>query len=171
MSEASASKHIFLPYLKDRLCLELGAGNYRPWPWMFTLDLPGGSYGPTGGDSQQLRGDVRRLPFFCDNALGAISSSHVLEDFEWSELPAIVQEHWRILEPNGYYCINCPTESIYRHICKTEGQSYNLAHKNENFSLETFKEKVVNESGPWEIELEVPQLGKYSWCLVLKALK
>lgn len=173
MSEASQSRELFLPYLKDRLCLELGAGNYRPWPWMWCADMAGGSYGPTGGDSQQIRGDLRRMPWLCDNALGALSQSHLFEDFPLSELPSIMQECWRVLEPGGFWCGNMPDEQKYRkHLRDTNMEHIrNLAHSTENFSLDLFKKEVVAKSGPWKVVLEVPELGAYSWCIVLQAIK
>jgi hypothetical protein len=81
---------------------------------------------------------------------------------------AIVHEWRRVLKVGGYL-VNCnPDEQVYRSV--TPKEIYNQAHKNADFSLESFKNKVVSQTGPWEIVYENPLIDTYSFHLVLRKI-
>lgn len=172
MSEAATSREAFAPWFKG-FGIDLGFGGSLCHPNALGMDYVSGSYGAVGQDHQTFRGDVRRLPFLCDNSLDFIHSSHVLEDSHWTQLPEILNEYHRVLKPGARLLINCPDETRYRQHCRDNNAEHlrNMAHANEDFSLENFKSKVVNKSGPWEIEFVKPEHGPYSWLITLKALK
>lgn len=171
MSEAATSKHIFEPYAKNRITLELGYGGYRSFPWAWTQDMPV-SYTNVGSDSQQLRGDARRLPYIADGAIECLIQCHLLEDWTYEDQVEIMKEHYRILAKGAFYCHNMPDEIAYRKHCRDSGQEHlrNLAHKNEDFSLRNWNEKVIANTGPWEVVFEEPNHGPYSWLQVLKKI-
>lgn len=169
MSEASTSASIFAPYLQGQFVIELGAGGYRSVPHAWAFDQPT-PYTSVGSDSQQLRGDCRNLGFLCDESIDAITQSHLLEDFEWSEMEKIMLEHRRVLKMGGYYAHNMPIEAIYREHCRVTGQSYNMAHANENLSLQTFKDRILTKTGPWKIVFEKKRHGPYSFLIVIQKI-
>ena len=63
--------------------------------------------------------------------------------------------------------VNCnPDEPVYK--AHTDPKFYNMSHKNGDFTLQTFKSKIVAVTGNWEILYECPLIDTYSWHLVLK---
>lgn len=167
MSETATARHILAPYCPDP-CLDIGFGGAAITPTAITMDMAQPYCPSLEGHVQILRGDCRRLPFFCDNALASIHSSHLLEDFTYEDLIPILKEWRRVLRPGGLLVTHCPTQQKFlSHIAKT-GQGNNLAHKEQDFSLETFKNKALIKSGQWEDVFCEPNHGPYSWLLVSK---
>lgn len=172
MSETATSRRDFEKWFKG-FGIDLGFGGDLCHPSALGMDFVSGSYGSVGGDKQTLRGDVRRLPFLCDDSVDYLHSSHVLEDSHWDQLPEILQEYHRVLKPNGNLLINCPDEIRYRKHCRDNNAEHlrNLAHANEDFTLANFMLRVVGRSGPWEVEFVKEQHGAYSWLLTLRKIK
>lgn len=135
--------------------------------WAFDMPTP---YTSVGSHRQQLRGDCRTFPFLCDNALDYIYSSHVLEDFTYEELTPIINEWRRCLKPNGLIITNCPDQQRFLAHCAATGQSINDNHKEPDFSLTNFKERVLKRTGFWEVVYEHDNFQEYSWLQVIKKI-
>jgi hypothetical protein len=170
MSESAASKEAFEPFCKG-LGIEMGFGGFKSvdGPLALTMDMPV-PYTSVGGDKQVLRGSAENLSGFCDETLSWINSSHLLEDWTYSDLVEILKEWRRVLVKGGYICTNCPDQQRFLSYIAKHNQGNNLAHKSADFSLQTFKERVVEPTGPWEIVYEMPDDGKYSWYLVIRKI-
>jgi predicted SAM-dependent methyltransferase len=132
--------------------------------WAFDLPTP---YTTVGSHRQQLRGDCRTFPFLCDNALDYIYSSHVLEDFTYPQLVELISEWRRVLRPGGLIVTNCPNQQRFLSHCAATGQGTNDAHKEQDFSLQTFKSRVLSQTGPWEEIWELDNFHEYSWLQVI----
>lgn len=168
MSETAAVRDILAPYCEGRFVVDFGAGGDRivPNAWAFDLPVP---YTHVGDERQQLRGTITDLSMFADGALDVAYSSHLLEDFTYEELRSqIVPQLRRILRPNGLLVTNCPDQQRFLDHCRRTGQGLNLAHKEASFALETFEDRVLADTDPWETVLRVPEHGAYSWCLVVR---
>lgn len=168
MSECAAVRHILAPYCKG-LTLELGFGGDATVPHAITFDTPV-PYTKVAGERQILRGDCRDLSFICNDAFATLVSHHLLEDFTYSELPAIIREWRRVLRPGGLLITNCPTQSKFLAHCAKTGQGTNAAHKESTFSLATFKQYAIEPTGPWETVMEDDNVGPYSWILILRKI-
>lgn len=170
MSETAAAREILAPFCEGRgLDLGFGGSAIKPDdPLCLTMDLEQGYCPSLEGHEQVLKGDATDLSFLCDEVMDYVFHSHLLEDFTWDQIPEIMQEWRRVLRPGGGMIINCPDEPIYRKHCEDTGQPYNHAHQNDDFSLATFKERILPVTGPWEIIHETPLHGAYCWHLVLR---
>jgi predicted SAM-dependent methyltransferase len=167
-SETSRSKHLLEKYCVG-IGMDVGYGGQKITESAWAFDMPQ-PYTNVGGDAQQLRGDCRRFDFICDNALDYIYSSHVLEDFRYNELIDIIKEWRRILKPNGFIVTNCPNQQVFLAHCAATGQGTNDAHKEQDFSLLNFNEKVLKFTGDWETVFEYDNFKPYSWLQVIKKI-
>lgn len=166
ISETSKSRSLLAPYCNG-IGMDVGFGGEKIVPNAWAFDMPN-PYTKVGGDSQQLRGDCRQFHFLCDNALDYIYSSHVLEDFTYIELVSIINEWRRVLKPGGILITNCPNQQRFLSHCAATGQGTNDAHKELDFSLQTFKSKVLERTGNWEVIMEEEKFQEYSWLQVIK---
>ena len=148
--------------------MDIGFGGDACVPGAVTFDLPGGPYCPSWGHRQHLRGDCRSMPFICDGAFAWIWSSHLIEDFSYSDLIGIITEWRRILEPAGLLIINCPDQRRFLAHCEATGQSINANHKESDFSLHNFRDRVLVLTGSWDIVYQDPAVPPYSWYLVAR---
>lgn len=147
---------------------DMGFGGSATVPHAITFDMPQMYCPSISGHTQILRGDCRRLPFVCDNALDYLIQHHLLEDFTYEDLVPIIKEWRRVLKPGGLLICNCPDQMRFVAWCAKTGQGLNLAHKEQDFSLNNFKTRVLEKTGPWEQVFELPDDGKYSWYLVVR---
>jgi ubiquinone/menaquinone biosynthesis C-methylase UbiE len=169
LSETAVARSILSPFCSG-LGLDIGFGGSAIVDSAITFDLPQPYACYQEKHKQILRGDCRNLSFICDNALDYIYSSHVLEDFTYAELVPILTEWRRILRSGGLLITNCPDQQRYESFCKNNSSvTANAAHKEQDFSLETFKQ-VTNTIGQWETIFEQPEAGAYCWYLVLKKI-
>lgn len=171
MSECATSRHIFEPYCKglgvdigfgfDALIkTELGLTSDQPQP-----------YTAVGKDKQIFRNDCRDFSFLCDETMNWVASHHLAEDFSYSELAQKIVPEWRrILKKGGLLLTNCPDQQRFLAHCARTGQGTNDAHLEQDFSLATWNRHVVAHTGPWEIVLEVPEHGPYSFLQILRKL-
>lgn len=172
MSECATSRHIFAPYCKGKLGLDLGFGGdaFLDEPTCLTFDMPK-AYTSVGSDKQILRGDCTELSFICDGALEYVHHCHLAEDFYWKDLREKIVPEWRrVLKVGGLLLTNCPTQEVYLEINRRNGtmDTINLAHKEPDFSLEKWNHHIVANTGPWEVVFEEPSHGEYSWLQILK---
>lgn len=168
MSETAAARSTLAPFCKG-FGIDMGFGGSAIVPEALTFDMPKGYCPSFEGHKQILRGDCRNLSFFCDEVCDYIYSSHLLEDFSYSELVPILREWRRILKKDGLLITNCPDQQKFLAHCKKTGQPLNLAHKEQDFSLHNFK-KIANQVGKWEEVFVEPSAGAYSFYLVLKKI-
>jgi predicted SAM-dependent methyltransferase len=164
VSETAASREILAPYCAG-LGLDLGFGGDAVVPDALTFDMPR-PYTNVGGDRQILRGDCRNLSFLCDESMDYLYASHLIEDWTYEDQVEIIREWRRVLRVGGLIIINCPDQQKFLAHCQRTGQGLNLAHKESTYSLETYKSRVLAQTGPWETVLEVPEHGAYSWLAV-----
>jgi predicted SAM-dependent methyltransferase len=165
-SETSKSRQILAPYCVG-MGMDVGYGGEKVVKDAWAFDMPN-PYTCVGEDRQQLRGDCRQFPFLCDNALDYIYSSHVLEDFTYAELENIITEWRRVLKIGGLIITNCPDQQKFLAHCAKTGQGTNDAHKEQDFSLNNFKHRVINRCGDWEVVYEQDNFDNYSWLQVIK---
>jgi ubiquinone/menaquinone biosynthesis C-methylase UbiE len=167
VSETAASREILAPYCVG-LGLDLGFGGDAVVPTALTFDMPR-PYTNVGGDRQILRGDCRNLSFLCDESLDYLYSSHLLEDWTYHDLATIILPEWRrVLKTGGLLITNCPDQQRFLAHCERTGQGLNLAHKEPDFSLHTFKHNALYLVGPWETVFEQAEHGAYSWLLTVR---
>jgi predicted SAM-dependent methyltransferase len=169
-SESDTCRDIFLPYLRDcRWMLDIGFGGSAICNWAITFDQER-PYTKTGTDRQIMKGNCRDLSMFCDGAIDAIYSSHLLEDFSYNDQIDILKEWRRVLKVDGLLLINCPDQQKFLAHCARTGQGVNLAHVEQDYSLENFKQRVLRFSGEWEEVFVEPKHGAYSWLLIERKL-
>lgn len=166
MSETDKSRSVLASYCTG-IGMDVGYGGNKVVPTAWAFDMPQ-PYTRVGDDSQQLRGDCRSFPFICDDALDYIYSSHVLEDFTYSELIPIILEWRRIIKKGGVIVTNCPDQKRFLAHCAATGQSINDNHKEPDFSLNTFKGLIIRNTGDWDVVFEQDPYQEYSWLLVVK---
>jgi hypothetical protein len=172
MSETAATRDLLAPYCSEPWGLDAGFGGDPIVPHAITFDLPGGSYGAVGKERQILKGDCRDLSCFADGALDWIYSAHLLEDFTYLDLATIIIPEWRrVLRMGGLLVTNCPNQQRFLDHCRRTGQGLNMAHKESDFSLETFERNVLGHTGPWECVFRLPQHGAYSFLLVVRKIE
>jgi|SRR5882757_1265643 len=169
MSETALARPYLAKYCGG-IGLDLGFGGDKITPNAISFDTDP-PYTRVGGDKQIMKGDCCNLSMFCDNSLDFIYQSHLAEDFEWQRLIPIISEWRRVIKPGGYL-VNCnPDEAVYRAHCQANDPTvYNLAHKNADWNLQTFKDKVISKTGSWEIVYECPLIDAYSFHLALRKI-
>jgi predicted SAM-dependent methyltransferase len=157
------------PHLKQFVSgrvLDIGCGGSAVTPEAITFDMPS-PYTSVGQDPIMIRGSVTDLSMFNDNVFDVVWTSHLLEDWTYKQLIPIVNGIRRIIKPNGLLITVCPDQKVYMEHCIRTGQDINLAHKEDSFSLATFKEKVLKPTGPWQIEHEIELIDTYSFHIVV----
>lgn len=131
--------------------VDLGCGGDPIVPRALAVDLPPAAaetYTTTDFERGviQWRGDVRRLPWFADDSLDYVYSSHVLEDFsDWRE---VLVEWGRVVRPGGYLVILVPDQQRWA-MAVGAGQPPNHNHANE-FDVGQLGE-CLRISGRWEV--------------------
>ena len=167
MSETAAARSVLAPYCVG-LGLDLGFGGSAISPTAITLDMPHMYCPSLEGHRQHLRGDATNLSFICDGAFDFIYSSHLIEDFYYEELIRIISEWRRILAPEGVLVLNCPDQKRFLDHCERTGQSINAHHKELDFSLRHFVDRVLALTGRWDTVFRDENVTPYSWYLVVR---
>jgi SAM-dependent methyltransferase len=168
MSETAASREVLAPYCQG-IGLDLGYGGDKVCVNAWAFDMPH-PYTKVGDDRQQLRGDCRSLPFICDGALDFAYSSHLVEDMYYHEAVEMIREWRRVLRVGGLLVTNCPDQQRFKAWIAKTGQGDNLSHREWDFSLKNFKERILAPTGPWELVYEMPDDGRYSFYIVVRKL-
>ena len=133
--------------------------------WSFDQPVP---YTSVGNDRQMLKGDCRNLSFVCDGALDFVYSSHLIEDFYYADQIMIIREWGRCLTLGGVLILNAPDQRRFLAHCAATGQGTNENHKEADYSLRTFIDRVLVFSGDWEIIYQDGNVKAYSWYLVAR---
>lgn len=169
MSETSGVRTLLSPYcVGDGLDIGFGGDPIVPWAICFDLPKP---YNLVGNSPQHLHGDAHSLPFK-DRTLDWVYSSHLIEDFVYDEQVTLLNEWVRVLKPTGVLILCAPNQQKYFECCKRTGQLeiINKAHKESDYSLVTFKDRVWNKIHGCQAVYERDSIGEYSWCFVGKRL-
>jgi predicted SAM-dependent methyltransferase len=169
MSETAAARSVLAPYCTG-IGLDIGFGGSAISPTAITFDLPRMYCPSLEGHRQHLRGDATNMPFICDAAFDYIYSSHLIEDYYYDELIGIMQEWRRILAPSGVLVLNCPDQKRFLDHCLKTGQSINANHKELDFSLRHFVDRVLVLAGRWDIVFQDPDVPPYSWYGVFRKI-
>lgn len=165
-SETTHGRPYLAKYCRG-LGLDIGFGGDSITPNAITMDQ-WQPYTQVGGQKQVLRGTAGDLSGFCDESLDFIHSSHLLEDFPYEVLVNILTEWRRVLKVGGFVVTNCPDQRRFLAHCAATGQGINEAHYEPDFSIETFEQRVLERTGPWETIFREPDARPYSWYLVVK---
>jgi len=166
MSETALARPHLAKFCEG-LGLDIGFGGDAIVPHAITFDMAQ-PYTNVGGDKQIMRGSCDDLGMFCDESLSFIHSAHLLEDFSYDHLVRIIAEWRRVLKPGGLIVTNCPDQQRFLKYIAEHNQGNNLGHFEQDYSLQTFKERVLAHTGPWETVYEMPDDGRYSWYLTIK---
>lgn len=169
MSETALARPLIQQFLSECPILDVGFGGTSVHPDALTMDMPVGYCPSLEGHRQFFKGDCRDLSFLCDGVIGTVFSSHLLEDFYFSDMEKILVEFRRVLRIGGSLITVCPDQQVYAAHCARTGQTYNKAHKESSMSLSTFSE-VVKRTGSWETLMEIPIINTYSFVSVLKKI-
>jgi hypothetical protein len=150
--------------------LDVGFGGDPLVEHAITHDMPQ-PYTKVGEAIQHLGGDCRSLPFK-RNTLNWIYSSHLIEDFTYEELIPMLKEWVNILIPlGGKLLLLAPDQQRFLAHCARTGQPVNDAHKEGDFSLGTFKKKVlpfIAQRHELRGIAEFDDTTEYSWGIVLE---
>lgn len=144
--------------------LDIGFGGDPIIPNAICLDLPS-PYAHYSNHPQHLHGDAQDLYWFRDECLDFVYSSHLLEDFEDTEI--VLKEWLRVLKPGGNLVLFLPDEQMYREYCRSQGNPPNGHHIHEYFSL-AYVRKCIDHWNDIEIIHERFPIGIYSFELVLR---
>lgn len=116
--EQAKIRPFVIPYTRG-MCLDLGCGPQKCWPYMIGIDQV------QTGDANLVR-SIADLSIFADNSVDAVFSSHALEDIE--DTRATLAEWFRVVRPGGNLVLYLPDADLYPNI-GTEGA--NPAHKHD----------------------------------------
>lgn len=164
-SETSRHRELLAPYCQG-YGLDIGFGGDAILPSAIRADLPV-PYADTGAQTVQLGGDCRRLPWFRDDVLDYVYSSHVLEDFAEEETVPVLAEWARVVKPGGNLVLLLPDQQRYLAYCEENGEDPNAHHSIEHFSLEYVRAAAARVGG-LEVAREHPGIDEYSFAIVLR---
>jgi predicted SAM-dependent methyltransferase len=131
MSETSKHREHVLPYLRGN-GVDVGCGNDPVKPDCVAIDIPEANYecyNGKGGSKANFRAFAEDLPFK-DHTLDWVYSSHLLEDFPFTEWPSLLREWTRVLKPGGMLVILVPEATLWAKAVAA-GQPPNDAHQHE----------------------------------------
>ena len=169
-SETSRVRDLLSGYCKgDGVDVGFGGDPIVPWAICFDMLVP---YTKVGDLFQHLHGDARSLPFK-ERTLDWVYSSHLIDDFIYSEQVNIVKEWLRVLKSGGLLILCAPNQPRYAECCRKAGQTgdtINQAHKEADYSLGTFKDKVLTHIHGVSVVKEWDDVAGYSWCIVVSRL-
>jgi predicted SAM-dependent methyltransferase len=167
VSETAAARDALASYCTG-IGIDIGFGGSAITPAAITFDMAHMYCPSLEGHRQHLRGDATKLPFVCDEAFDYVYSSHLIEDFYYDELIAIIIEWRRILVRAGVLILNAPDQKRFLDHCERTGQSINANHKEIDFSLQHFLDRVLVLTGQWALVYQNSKVDPYSWHLVVR---
>jgi ADP-heptose:LPS heptosyltransferase/predicted SAM-dependent methyltransferase len=164
--ESRKIAHLAVPYIQGK-CLDLGCGAETVWPSCIGVD----NYS-TFARTVGIKNDISDLSMFQNASMDAVFSSHAVEDFPRSKVPALLQEWTRVLKVGGYLCLYVPSANLYPKIGESGA---NPAHKWDIYpgDIEKILRENVMESNGWELleSEERNQADEYSLWIVAKKLE
>jgi hypothetical protein len=171
-SETSKHREFFSPFALGS-GVDVGFGGDPLVDHAITFDMPQ-PYTSVGGAVQHLGGDARNLPFR-RGTLDWIYSSHLIEDFTYEDLIPLLKDWVTIIKPRGgRLLLLAPDQQRFLAHCARTGQPINEAHKEPDFSLGTFKKKVLPFiAARYELRVlaEFDDQDEYSWGIALEREK
>jgi predicted SAM-dependent methyltransferase len=165
MSETAKHRDWFLPHIQG-YGMDIGFGGDAIVPHAITFDMPQ-PYTSVGSAPQHLGGDCRKLPLKNDT-LDWLYNSHLIEDFTYNDQIPMVQEWLRVLKPGGRLLILAPDQQRFLAHCAATGQSINDNHKEADYSLRTFRKKVLKTGNIRARVVAQEDFADYSWGIVLE---
>ena len=142
--EASKIRWECVPYFHGRI-LDVGCGEFKTFPHWIGVD--NGSVWGTNNIDVVVE-DGANLDVFASRSCDGVFSSHLLEHFHYEQVPAVLQEWFRVIKTGGHLMLYLPDEDDYP---KVGEKGANKDHKwNVNYN------KVV------EVLEQVP----YSWDMI-----
>ncbi len=147
--------------------IDIGFGGDPILKSAITIDLPS-PYAKYKANPLHLRGSGDNLYWFKDNVLDYVYSSHLLEDFENTEV--VINEWLRVIKIGGNLVLFLPDEQVYREYNKKLGKNPNHNHVHDHFSLEFIKD-IIKSRDDVKIIHEVAISNIYSFELVIKKIK
>jgi predicted SAM-dependent methyltransferase len=139
-SETSRCRERLAPYCVGS-GLDVGFGGDPIKRDAICVDMPS-PYTCVGLSPQHLSGTCANLKWFRDGVLDYVFSSHLIEDFSYTEQQAIVREFLRVIRPGGRVVLYQPDQQKFEEHCRKTGQPLNDAHKEKDYSLRTFLDNV-----------------------------
>ena len=130
-SETEKYRHITAKYC-DGCGVDVGSQGNPVVPWAISFDQTiekCDAYTCGKRYTVHLRGDCRALPFESDS-LDFVYSSHLIEDFVFSDWTPIIKEWVRCLKPGGNLIVLVPEITLWNNAIKA-GQPPNCSHKYE----------------------------------------
>lgn len=167
-SETSKFKHLFLDYCKGN-GIDIGTGGSPINNEAISIDFhfPYAQCGHSPINIKTMPGNTF-LPWFANDSLDYVYSSHLLEDFQFTE--EVLTEWIRVIKPLGYLCLLLPNEKRYREYCSKKGFARNVHHIHGNFSLNyvkdilLFKEmKIIKEADKL---IYTPEESDYNFAII-----
>jgi ADP-heptose:LPS heptosyltransferase/predicted SAM-dependent methyltransferase len=106
--ESSKIRWELVPYMKGK-CLDIGSGLYKVFPHFVGVDN-----GHHWGHFDNVRvDDAADLSQFGSAAWDLAYSSHLLEHFEYEQVPAVLKEWMRVTKIGGHLILYVPDEDQY----------------------------------------------------------
>ena len=168
-SETEKHREKFIAHLPPSNLLDIGCGGAPIVPWAVACDWTAGCVANAGDAPIQLDFDCRKMPFK-DGTISFCYASHVLEDFSYRDQVAVLSEWKRCLVRGGGIGLLLPDQQRYLAHCRATGQDINLAHKESDMSLATFRSRVWPQIAGDMSWVEGRDLEDYSFYVILKKL-
>ena len=110
--ESSKVRWELVPYMLGR-CLDLGCGPFKVFPHFTGVDN-GHHWGTQGADV--VVETAEDLGIFATQSHDCVYSSHLLEHFNYEDLPKILTEWMRVLKSGGHLILHVPDKDEYPNI-------------------------------------------------------
>ena len=171
MSETSRCRERLTPFCSGS-GVDVGFGGDPIKRDSITVDLVR-PYTQVGIKPRHLSVEEGGMPWltrwFAPRSLDYVFSSHLIEDFTYCDQRQIIEDWMTVTRKGGVIVLYQPDQQAFEAHCRRTGQGLNAAHKERDYSLETFKRRVI-----WPLNLRVlhedPAVEDYSWEIVLEKL-
>ena len=106
--ESSKIRWELIPYFHGRV-LDVGCGPYKAFPHFIGVDN-GHHWGMMGAD---VKADASDLSLFSNESCDAVYSSHLLEHISYENVPAVLNEWFRVVKNGGHVILYVPDSDEY----------------------------------------------------------
>jgi predicted SAM-dependent methyltransferase len=107
--------------------------------------------------------------WFAPRALDYVFSSHLIEDFTYAHQRQIIEDWETVVRPGGHIVLYQPDQRMFVAHCRRTGQPGNDAHKEPDYCLGHFADRVL-EGLNLRVIHSSPLVEDYSWEIVLEKL-